>query len=138
MSSGGWATAPSPATVPSRVHSTPPLQFTKCVHRHYHIGPKRPLKTTINLSLWLPSRAHRLPRGRGASGHRACQGGRQPGQRGFHVGGWQVVGGGPSWGAEERARRKPEGQPCKERRKKNRLAWESSQQGWRGEVWEPD
>ena len=34
------------------------------------------------------------------------------------MGGWQVVGGGPSWGAEERARRKPEGQPCKERRKK--------------------
>ena len=54
------------------------------------------------------------------------------------MGGWQVVGGGPSWGAEERAGRKPEGQPCKEGRKKNRLVWESSQQGWRGEVWEPD
>lgn len=34
----GLGSHPLPSRSPSYVRGTPPLQFTKCVHRHYHIG----------------------------------------------------------------------------------------------------
>lgn len=98
---GGWRGFPGeplplPSHSPSRGHGTPPLQFTKCVHRHYHIAPKRPLKPTINLSLWLrsPPAACFLISEQRASGLRACQSRASRGRGGstWAGGRWRVAG----------------------------------------------
>ena len=92
----GLGSCPLPSHSPSCVHGTPPLQFTKCVHRHYHIAPKRPLKTTINLSLWLqsPPAACFLISEQRASGLKACQSRTSRGRRGSTWAGdrWRVAG----------------------------------------------